>query len=341
MDLNGRSQALFKRLMEVYLEKGMPVCSSTLAKMPGVDVSSATVRNVLADLERKGLIQAPHTSSGRVPTDEGYRFFIDSILTYQPLSSHQSDSIKHSLSQDLTQQSLLKNASQLLSGLTGMASLVLLPKKSQEILKQVDFLQIGERRILVVLVFSDLDVQNRIFETSSAVTADQLQKLGNFINSECVGMTMHAAKQHLQMKLNELKMQASDLLDILKNAQQFVVADPAQEPAFFVSGQTNLVNFQEFENSERLRAIYHEFNEHESMLELLDQSMQADGIKVFLGSECGRDAYQGCAMVTRTYRTENEVLGVLGVIGPSRMNYQKVLPEVDMTAEILGSLLKK
>ena len=341
MVLNARSQTLFKSLMEVYLEKGKPVGSSTLAAMPEIGVSSATVRNVLADLEKQGLIHSPHTSAGRVPTDVGYRFFIDSILTYQPLSQLESSNIKHSLSTDLAQQSLLQNASKILSGLTGMASLVLLPKQIQEVLKQVDFIRLGETRILVVLVFSDLNVQNRIIETKESYSSEQLQKIGNFINAECLGFTLKQAREKIRMKLRDLQSQASDLAATLMGAETFIQEDEKSSSPFLVSGQTNLVNFQEFANSERLRAIYKEFNEHESILEILDQSMQADGVKVFLGNECGKDAYQGCAMVTKTYKSDNEVLGVLGVIGPSRMNYQKVLPEVDMTAEILGSLLKK
>lgn len=340
--LNDRSQLLFKNLMGLYLNEGKPVGSTTLAKMPGVGLSSATVRNVLADLEKIGLIHAPHTSAGRVPTDEGYRLFIDSMLTYKPLSERSSLSIRNELSSSSNQDDLLESASKLLSGITGMTSLILMPKKEQEILRHIDFIQLGSNRVLVVLVFNDQDVQNRIIELDKAFSADDLQQTANFLNTQCIGKTLAEAKQILMGRMDMIRSTTNDFMSSIVTATDHVLEEQIeQKMPFLVSGKTNLLNYQELASSEKLKALFTAFDEHTDMLSLLDKSMQADHLQVFVGSECGNDIYQGCSVITSPYEVEGEVLGVLGVVGPSRMNYEKVVPKVDVTAKILGSLLKK
>ena len=340
--LNERSQLLFKNLMGLYLNDGKPVGSSTLAKLPEIGLSSATVRNVMADLEKLGLIHSPHTSAGRVPTDIGYRLFIDSMLTYQPLSEQREAAIRLELTSGSNQDDLLDNASKVLSGITGMTSLVLMPKKEQEILRHIDFIQLGANRVLVVLVFNDQDVQNRIIELDKAFSSDELQETANFLNTHCIGKTLSEAKQVLMQRMDLIRTTTNDFMGSIVQATDDVLEQQIEQKIpFLVSGKTNLLNYQELASSEKLKALFTAFDEHSDMLNLLDKSMQADHLQVFVGSECGNEIYQGCSVITSPYEVDGEVLGVLGVVGPSRMNYEKVVPRVDMTAKILGSLLKK
>ena len=340
--LNERSQLLFKNLMGLYLNEGKPVGSSKLASLPDVGLSSATVRNVLAELEKMGLLHSPHTSAGRVPTDIGYRFFIDSILTYQPLSEQSEMSIRNELTSGLNQDDLLQSTSKVLSGITGMTSLVLMPKKEQEVLRHIDFIPLGENRVLVVLVFNDNDVQNRIIELEKGYSPEELQQTANFLNAQCLGKNLTEAKKMLVSRLDQIRSTANEFMSSIVTATDHVLeAQIEKQIPFLVAGKTNLLNYQELASSEKLKALFNAFDEHNDMLSLLDKSMQAEGVKVFVGNECGNEIYQGCSIVTTPYEVEGEVLGVLGVVGPSRMNYEKVVPRVDVTAKILGSLLKK
>ena len=328
--------------MGLYLNEGKPVGSSKLASLPEVGLSSATVRNVLAELEKMGLLHSPHTSAGRVPTDIGYRFFIDSMLTYQPLSEQSEMSIRNELTNGLNQDDLLESTSKVLSGITGMTSLVLMPKKEQEVLRHIDFIPLGENRVLVVLVFNDNDVQNRIIELEKGYSAEELQQTANFLNAQCLGKNLTEAKKMLVSRLDQIRSTANEFMSSIVTATDHVLEEQIEKQIpFLVAGKTNLLNYQELASSEKLKALFNAFDEHNDMLSLLDKSMQAEGVKVFVGNECGNEIYQGCSIVTTPYEVEGEVLGVLGVVGPSRMNYEKVVPRVDVTAKILGSLLKK
>ncbi|GKT11225.1 MAG: heat-inducible transcriptional repressor [Thiomicrorhabdus sp.] len=340
--LNDRSQLLFKNLMGLYLNEGKPIGSTTLAKCPEIGLSSATVRNVMADLETMGLIHAPHTSAGRVPTDKGYRLFVDSLLTYQPLSAKGEARIRKELSPSLNQDDLMASASNILSGMTGMASLVLMPNKKQETLKHIDFITLGDNRVLVVLVFNDQDVQNRIIELDKAITSEELIKIANYLNEQCVGKNLTDARQMLVERMDFIRSSTNQfMLSVIEATDTVLSEQIEQKMPFLVSGQTNLLNYQELAHAEKLKSLFHAFDHHSEMLGVLDKSMDAQGVQIFIGHECGNDIYQDCSIVTTPYEVDGEVLGVLGVVGPSRMNYEKVVPEVDITAKILGSLLKK
>jgi len=340
--LNDRSQFLFKNLMELYLNEGKPIGSTTLAKCPEVGLSSATVRNVMADLEQMGLIHSPHTSAGRIPTDKGYRLFVDSLLTYEPLSKRGEARIRQALSVSSSQDALMSNVSQTLSGITGMASLVLMPNKELGILRHIDFVALGENRVLVVLVFNDQDVQNRIIELDSPVTSEELIKIANFLNEHCVGQSLAKAKQSLMERMDKIRKTTSQfMLSVIEATDTVLGEQIEQQVPFLASGQSNLLNFQELAETDKLKSLFYAFEHHSEMLSVLDKSMSAQGVQVFIGHECGNQIYQNCSIVTTPYEVEGEVLGVLGVVGPSRMNYEKVVPKVDITAKILGSLLKK
>lgn len=340
--LNDRSQLLFKNLMGLYLNEGKPVGSTTLAKLPEIGLSSATVRNVLADLEKLGLIHSPHTSAGRVPTDNGYRLFVDSLITYQPISEQNIQSIQTQLLPTLNQDDLLASASKVLSGITGMTSMVLMPNKEQEVLKHFEFIPLGGNRVLVVLVFNDQDVQNRIIELEESISASELRQISDYLNSQFVGKSLAQAKSSLVKRMDTLRQGMNEFMMSVVHATDSVLSEQLEQKLpYLVSGQNNLFNYQELAGSDKLRALFQSFEQHSDVLGLLDKSMQASGVQIFIGHECGNEIYQGCSVVTTPYEVEGEVLGVLGVVGPSRMQYDKVIPKVDMTAKILSSLLKK
>ncbi|VAW45592.1 Heat-inducible transcription repressor HrcA [hydrothermal vent metagenome] len=340
--LNDRSQLLFKNLMGLYLNEGKPIGSTTLAKCPEVGLSSATVRNVMADLEEMGLIHSPHTSAGRIPTDKGYRFFVDSLLTYQPLSKQGEAKIRQALTGRLSQDALMNSVSHVLSGITGMTSLVLMPSKEQGILRHIDFVALGDNRVLVVLVFNDQNVQNRIIELDSPVTPEELIKIANFLNEQCVGRSLANAKKSLIERMNLIRKTTNNfMLSVIEATDTVLTEHLEQQVPFLVSGQSNLLNYQELAETDKLKSLFHAFEHHSDMLNVLDKSMNAQGVQIFIGHECGHQIYQDCSIVTTPYEVDGEVLGVLGVVGPSRMNYEKVVPKVDITAKILGSLLKK
>ncbi|MBN2865775.1 MAG: heat-inducible transcription repressor HrcA [Thiotrichales bacterium] len=340
--LNDRSQLLFKNLMGLYLNEGKPVGSTTLAKLPEIGLSSATVRNVLADLERLGLIHSPHTSAGRVPTDNGYRLFVDSLITYQPISEQNIHSIQKQLLPTLNQDDLLASASKVLSGITGMTSMVLMPNKEQEVLKHFEFIPLGGNRVLVVLVFNDQDVQNRIIELEEAISAAELRQISDYLNEQFVGKSLAQAKASLVRRMDTLRQGMNQFMMSVVQATDSVLSEQLEQKLpYLVSGQNNLFNYQELAGSDKLRALFQSFEQHSDVLGLLDKSMQASGVQIFIGQECGNEIYQGCSVVTTPYEVDGEVLGVLGVVGPSRMQYDKVIPKVDMTAKILSSLLRK
>lgn len=342
MNFNERSQLLFKNLMALYLNDGKPVGSSVLAKMPGVEVSSATIRNVMADLERMGLVHSPHTSAGRVPTDHGFRVFVDSILTVQPINQAWEQQVQAGFLQAHTQDELLGKASNILSGLTGMASLVMLPKKEQETLRHIDFVRLGDNRVLVVLVLNDQDVQNRLIELDEPATAEQLVTLANYLNRHFAGKSLSEVKALLVARMDELRQTMDQLMvSIVEATDQVLQNEMHTKMPYFVSGQTNLLNYQELADTEKLRALFQSFEEHSHMLKLFDKSMQAKGVQVFIGQECGNESYQNCSVITTPYELDGQTLGVLGVVGPSRMPYDKIVPKVDLTARILSSLLQK
>lgn len=342
MNLTERSQLLFKHLMALYLNDGKPVGSSALAKLPDVGVSSATVRNVMADLEKLGLLHSPHTSAGRVPTQSGIRFFVDTILTVQPLQQSLTQQIEQGFVQAHSQQELLGSASSILSGLTGMASLVMLPNQQQEVLRHIDFVKLSDRRALVVLVLNDKSVQNRVIEFEEAVSEQHLLQAANYLNQHFVGCHLSEVKEMLVNRLDRLRQSMDQMmLSIVTATDEAIDQSLKNDKPYFVSGKSNLLNYEELADAHKLKALFRSFEEHSDLLALLNKSLHAKGVQIFIGQECGHESYQNCSVITTPYERDGEVLGVLGVVGPSRMAYDQIVPRVDMTARILSALLNK
>jgi heat-inducible transcriptional repressor len=337
--LDGRAQLVFKLLVEHYISEGTPVPSRKLAAQPGVDVSSATVRNILADLESQGLVRAPHTSAGRIPTNRGLRFFVDSLLHVRPLDEQQVERLRHELNPDFEPKRLLASASELLSHLTHMACVISLPRRDQVALRQVEFLPLSGQRVLVILVLNDREVQNRVIRVDREYDASELAQASNYVNREFGGMTLQQIRQGLLESMQADKDRMDNLMQTaLTVASQAFAAEPggdAQE--LVVAGESNLLDFSG--NTEQVRRLFEAFSRKGSILHLLDRCASSEGIQLFIGEESGYEILDELSLVVSPYEVNGRLAGVLGVIGPTRMAYQEVIPVVDVTARVLSAAM--
>jgi len=339
--LNERALYLFKTLVERYIRNGQPVGSRTLSRDSGLDLSAATVRNVMADLEELGLLHSPHTSAGRVPTVRGYRLFVDSLLTVERLDVLAASRLRDGLGSDANVESLIESASELLSEVSSLASVVTLPRHEQITLRHVEFLPLSGTRVLVILVVNDSEVQNRIIHTARKYRRQELDEAANYLNRLCVGRNLMELREFVLDELRATRKSMNTMMSAaVEMADKAFVAEPEGDDVL-VSGQTNLMGYGELADMDKLRQLFDAFREKRDLLHLLDQSLRARGVQIFIGSESGYDVLDSCSVVTAPYGTaEDGVVGVLGVIGPTRMAYERVIPLVDMTARLLGAALK-
>ena len=331
-----RTQRLFKLLVEYYLNDGAPVASKRLAS--DVDVSSATVRSVMADLEARGLISSPHTSAGRVPTDRGLRLFVDSLISVQPLDARSVRQLRAELNPDLSTDELVSTASQVLSQITRMAGLVTMPKPEQVALRQVEFLRLSGNRVLTILVVDEREVQNRVIHTDREYDETELHEAAEYVNERYGGKTLLEVRSGLvedmradKDRLNRLMQTAIDV------ASKTFVEDQRPSRPYVVSGESNLVDA--LTNTQAVRDLFDAFAQKSAIVHLLDRCLDTEGIQLFIGAESGNRMFEECSLITAPYEINGQVAGVLGVIGPTRMAYQKVIPIVDVTARMLGSAM--
>jgi heat-inducible transcriptional repressor len=341
--LNERAQRLLRVLVQNYIRDGQPVGSRTLSRESGLALSSATVRNVMSDLEELGFVSSPHTSAGRVPTDKAYRFFVDSLLRAQLTTDDSSlEEIHRQLELPVdSSKSLVAAASQLLSNITHLAGVVTLPLAQAVSLTQIEFLALSENRVLVVLVFDDREVQNRIIQLDRHYTAEELRRAANFLNEHCVGRTLPQIHQELVRQLKEAHENLNQvMLDAISMAQRlFEQGGAAEDIEYLIAGETNLMGFAGPSNVDKLKRLFEAFNEKRDILHLLDQSLRAEGVQIFIGHESGYQILDDYSVVTAPYSSAKGVVGVLGVIGPTRMAYERIIPIVDLTAKVLSSAL--
>ena len=339
--LNERAQSLLRVLVESYIRDGQPVGSRALSRESGLNLSSATIRNVMADLEEFGFVASPHTSAGRIPTDKGYRFFVDTLLRVQPLESSAVTEIRRQLdSSHDSSKALVEAASQLLSSVTQLAGVVTLPSTEQASITHVEFVGLSENRVLAVLVLNDREVQNRIIQLERRYGPDELKRAANFLNEKFRGRTLPQVRQEILRELRETRETMNQvMLDAITFAQQ-VFDVPTEAPLeYVIAGETNLMGVAELSSVEKLRRLFDAFNEKRDFLHLLDQSLKAEGVQIFIGHESGYRILDDCSVVTAPYADGEAVVGVLGVIGPTRMAYERVIPIVDVTAKLLGAAL--
>lgn len=338
--LNERAQFLFKTLVDRYIRDGQPVGSRTLSRDSGLSLSPATVRNVMADLEELGLLVSPHTSAGRVPTVQGYRLFVDTLLQVEPLADPEVDSLRGQLGEDTDPQILMQTASTMLSEVTRLAGVVTAPRHDEVRVRHVEFLSLSGDQVLVILVVNDREVQNRIIRTGRRYTDSELQQATNYLNEICAGRGLSELRERLLGEMRQAREHMNDIMvGAITMAEQAFDSAPADED-MVVAGQTRLMEYGELADMDRLRQLFEAFARKRDILHLLDSALTARGVQIFIGEESGYDIFDQLSVVTAPYESDGRVLGVLGVIGPTRMAYERVIPIVDVTARLLGAALK-
>ncbi|MBL8504097.1 MAG: heat-inducible transcriptional repressor HrcA [Rhodocyclaceae bacterium] len=335
--LDQRSQILLKTLIERYVAEGQPVGSRALSKYSGLELSPATVRNVMSDLEELGFIASPHTSAGRVPTPRGYRFFVDSLLTVRPLAEAQIHELEEHLQPNHPQR-LISSASQLLSELTRFAGVVVAPRRVTPKIRQIEFLGLSEKRILLIIVTAQGDVQNRILFTQRAYSPAELVSAANYLNQHFAGMDFGEIRSRVHDELRQLRADMTELMTAALQAGDEAVSETADQ--YVISGEKNLLDVADISsNMSRLRELFALFEQRTSLVQLLDLSRRAEGVQVFIGGESGLAPLDECSVITAPYEVNGRVVGSVGVIGPTRMAYDRVIPIVDITAKLLSSAL--
>jgi heat-inducible transcriptional repressor len=318
------------------------VGSRTLSRDSGLELSPATIRNVMSDLEEMGFVSAPHTSAGRIPTARGYRMFVDTLIQYKRPNDGDIRKLQEKVasSKDDT-QSMVASVSDILSRITSLAGVVSLPKGQRTTLRQIEFLPLSDNRVLAILVINDREVQNRILYTDQNYSADELTRAANFINEHYTGVELSEIPERLIQDLEETRDSMNQAMhDIINVAQSAMEGASSPRSSFVVAGETNLMDFAELSDLDTLRRLFDAFQRKRMMVDLLDRSINAGGVQIFIGEESGYEILDDCSFVTAPYRIDDDNVGVLGVIGPTRMAYDRVVPIVEVTARMLGSVLK-
>ncbi len=338
---NERAQQLLRVLIQRYIKDGQPVGSRTLSKDSGLALSPATIRNVMSDLEDLGLVSAPHTSAGRIPTPQGYRLFVDTLVRYRQPKEGDIDMLRSQIQRGSDNSgSLVSSVSSILSEFTNLAGVVTIQRGQHAALRQIEFLPLSENRILAILVINDRDVQNRILQVDREYSASELQQAANFINQHYAGVEMIQVRKRILADLDDARLSMNQAMhDIIEVAQSAMDGTNDNAGEFVLAGETNLMDFAELSDVETLRRLFETFSRKRLMLDLLDRSINAEGVQVFIGAESGHGILDDCSVVTAPYRLGDETIGVLGVIGPTRMAYDRVVPIVDITARLLKSAL--
>jgi len=335
--LNERAQILLKTLVDRYISEGQPVGSRALQQFSGLDVSPATIRNVMAELEEMGLVASPHTSAGRVPTALGYRLFIDTLMVVQPLDAPRLHQLESQLQPDNTSR-LLTQTSNLLSELTHYAGVVATPKRTAITVKQIEFLRLSEKKVLLIIVMPDGEVENRVLLTPKDFSQSQLTEAGNFLSQHYAGCAFQDIHQRMQIELHQLQHELHALMNTAIMASDEVMARKGED--YFISGESKLLHINDLSsNMNKLRGLFNVFEQKTELLQLLDAGRLAPGVHIFVGKESGLAELDECSVVTASYGGDGKVVGTLAVVGPKRMNYEKIVPIVDITAKLLSNAL--
>jgi len=333
--MDKRAQILLKTLVEHYISDGQPIGSRTLLQHSGLDVSPATIRNVMSDLEHLGFVASPHTSAGRIPTQKGYRLFVDSLLTVKPLETQAIQQLKSGLSSPNPNE-LIANAADMLSQLTQFAGVVMTPKRKRIAFKHLEFLTLSDKRILVIIVTNDGNVQNRIIITEKSFSSSELTQTSNYFNTHFSGQTFEEVQQKLHAELKQMQSDMNQLMSAALEAS----SKSAEQDNVVIAGERNLLQVDDLSaNVTSLRKLFEIFERRTSLMQLLDNSQRAEGVQIFIGGESGYLPLDECSMITAPYEADGQVVGTLGVIGPTRMAYERVIPIVDITAKLLSNAL--
>ena len=331
--LDDRAKLLLKVLVERYIADGQPIGSRTLSRSSGLELSPATIRNVMADLEELGLIASPHTSAGRIPTARGYRLFVDTMLTAQRQAL-----VAPQLPADQPQK-VIANAAHLLSNLSQFVGVVMAPKRSS-VFKQIEFVKLSERRVLVIIVAPDGDVQNRVMFTDSELDSSQPIEAANYLNSHPAGLDIEQVRERPRTEVEQLRSQVADLMQAAVNISAEALSPATQEEQVVIAGQSNLLAVSDFSHDmHNLRRAFDLFEQKTQILRLLDFSSQAEGVRIFIGGESHIVPIEELSVVSAPYEVDGQIVGTLGVIGPTRMPYDKMIQIVDITSKLVSNAL--
>jgi heat-inducible transcriptional repressor len=338
--LDDRARTLLKALVERYISDGQPVGSRTLSRASGLDLSPATIRNVMADLEDLGLIASPHTSAGRIPTARGYRLFVDTMLTAQPLPPHAGGAIETPFETQLQAdqpQRVIANAAQLLSNLSNFVGVITAPRKAS-VFHHIEFMRLSEKRVLVILVAPDGDVQNRVIFTAQDYTQAQLIEASNFLTTHYAGLTLEEVRARLKTEVDALRGEIAALMQAAVQAGSEAVAD--SQDRVVISGERNLLTVQDFSSDMgSLRKLFDLFEHKTQLMRLLDVSSRAEGVRIYIGGESMVVPFEELSVVSAPYEVDGQVVGTLGVIGPTRMAYDRMIRIVDITSRLVSNAL--
>lgn len=341
--LDERSQAVLRGLIERYVSEGQPVGSRILSRDLNLGLSPASIRNVMADLEEMGLIASPHVSAGRVPTRTGYRVFVDSLLKVEPLAPMQLRRLREGLKppEEGTGQ-MAGEVSRMVAKMTRMAGLVTVPRRNSTAWRHIEFLRLSDRRVLAVLVLDDREVQNRVLEFDEDIAPEVLTAAANYLNEQFAGHPLSNVRGGLLEAMRADMRNMNDLAQTALNLgeRMFRLNEPGKAD-YVLAGETNLMGFSELADLERLKELFEAFNRKQEILALLDRAIAAPGVQIFIGEESGYSVFGDVSVVVSSYGTDDRPLGVVGVIGPTRMAYQRVIPVVDVTARLLGAALRE
>lgn len=341
-EISQRARILFKGLVERYLAGGQPVGSKALSEDSSLGLSSATIRNVMVDLEAMGLVTSPHTSAGRVPTETGLRMFVDTLLTHEPVDDAVVSYLKENLDAENNVGDMVAAASRLLAGLSHMAGLVVMPRTDLSRLQYVEFLPLSERLLLVVLVTSDGSVLNRIAAVDRQYSTEELQRAGSYLSNRFKGRELNRVRAELLEELRKVKAEADFLMTTFLQVAENADPKKGNLDKLVVRGESNLLSLREHSGDfSRLQVLFQAFSEKQELLVLLDQCLNSEGVQVFIGHESGFEFLQDYSVVSAPYEIDRQVLGALAVIGPTRMPYDRVVSLVDVTARLLSSALNR
>ena len=338
--LDDRARLLLKALVERYIADGQPVGSRTLSKASGLELSPATIRNVMSDLEELGLIVSPHTSAGRIPTARGYRLFVDTMLTTQrdqyPMGTNMGGGMGAPRLAPDQPQKVFSNAAHMLSSLSQFVGVVMAPRRSS-VFRHIEFLRLSERRFLVIIVSPDGDVQNRVIFTEADYTQSQLVEAANFLNSHYAGMAIEEVRERLK---NEVEALRGEIATLMQTAVQVSSEAIESRDEVVISGERNLLAVSDFSGDMgNLRKLFDLFEQKAQLMRLLDVSSRAEGVRIYIGGESQVIPYQELSVVTAPYEVDGKVVGTLGVIGPMRMPYEKMIQIVDITSKLVSTAL--
>lgn len=336
-ELDERARLLLRHLINSYTRDGQPVGSKNLVQQSGLDVSPATVRNIMARLEEMGLVESPHTSAGRVPTQAGYRLFIDSLLEVDNLAASAQQTISQSFDTDKTSTDLIHSAGEILSRLTHLAGIVSLTHTAPAEVRHIEFMKLSERRVLVILVINQDEVHNKVIHVDRDYSELELQQAAQKLSRYVLGRSFESAREQLLAELAEVRSDVDEVTQKVLDAMQEVCELNAHD--LVTSGEANLFQYAELSDINKLRDLFNVFNEKTDLLRLLDGCTTAEGVEIFIGSESGYSVLSNCSVVGAPYHVKGDIIGVLGVVGPTRIDYQRVIPVVDITAKLLTSAL--